>query len=195
MLRATLVLLAFTAVARADDDVAISPPGLTPTVAPAQPPKDAPLPDDYTPSYRGQVLGADGAAVGLVFLAAMNGMADGRSTNTTSLLELGATTYLIGAPLIHLVHDRGKAALGSLGLRIALPVIGGLIAGRVSGSCSDYCSDNDTAIFLGVLTGLVSATVIDAVFLADADPKPSATHLAVTPLRGGGTAFGLAGSF
>lgn len=189
-MRVVIALLASTAIAHAE------PPGLTPVAEPAPPAS----PDLTTESYRGQVLAADGAALGLGLLALVNGQASGRATNTTSLLELGAATFLIGAPLVHLLHDRSTHALGSLGLRLALPVLAGFIGSQVHDSCNypydGYCDSNGGLhAAIGAAAGIIAASVIDAVFLAGGDERPTTTRMIATPLAGGGATVGLAGRF
>ncbi len=186
---AAATLVALTSIAGA------APPGLTP-VAPAPEPQSPAI--DYTDCYRGQTLGADGIAVGLVVLAAVNAGTNGRSTNTVSMLELALATYAIGGPLVHLLHDRPGHAAGSLALRVGAPVVlalaGGFL-GSLQSSC-DYCSsDSSGGAALGAVLGVITASVLDATILARGDDRPSATHVTVAPIHGGGVSFGVARAF
>ena len=192
------LLLVLTAVAHA------GPPGLTPPLAPEPEPAPmtAPMTADHTEAYRAQTLGADAAAVGLVLLAAATD-GSGRHSNTTSVLELAAATYVIGGPLIHLLHDRPGRAAGSLALRVGAPFVLALLGGYLATAgqnCSGYdACDSDSAniagAMLGGLVGAITASVIDAAVFAKGDPSPLAPHLTATAVRGGGMTFGVAASF
>lgn len=193
---ASLVVLAgLTSAAHA------APPGLTPPT-PEPVPQAEPLPADYTASYRGQTLGADAAAVGLVLLAAAGVGGQSHQSNTTSLLELAAATYVLGGPMIHLLHDRPGRAAASLALRVAAPLVFAMVGaaiGRSDPGCTGgYCDvgpgESDGAA-LGGLLGVITASVIDAAVFARADPLPASSHLTATAVRGGGMTFGIAGSF
>ena len=206
-MRALLVVLLATIASVAH----AAPPGLT---SPSPPLDVAPAQQSLGEAgYRGQVLAADAAAVGLVLLGFANGATNGRSSNTTSLLELGAATFLLGAPMVHLLHDRGTRSAASIGLRVALPLLGGFLSSQLKSSCNyqydSYCdtSGDDSKIVLGVALGVIAASVLDAVFLANGDERctpegkcgsierPAAARLTATPLGGGGLAVGLAGRF
>ena len=69
-------------------------------------------------------------------MAPSAGPAPNRSgPSAASLLAgLGVATFVLGAPAIHVAHARPDSAAISLGLRLALPVVGGLaglgLAGR-----------------------------------------------------------------
>ncbi len=182
---ATLVALTSAAAA----DPVLSPPGLTPPIAP----ETQPLPPDFTESYRSQVFGCDAIAMGLVVLAAINAGNDGRSTNTASLLELGLATYLIGGPLVHLLHDRPGTAAGSLGLRVGAPILLGFAFGMLGNSGGD--DSGEGAAILGALIGTITALVIDSAVLAKGDDRPTRAHLTAMPIRGGGVSFGVASTF
>jgi hypothetical protein len=83
--------------------------------------------------YGWQTLTVDGAALVLGLAGAGLGSADGAG------LALGG--YLLGAPTVHLVHDRAGVGLASLGLRIGAPLVGVGVA-AASADCDtghDFC--------------------------------------------------------
>jgi hypothetical protein len=150
----------------------------------------------YEPSYRWQLALVDIGSVVLLFSGSDAGVTGG----------LAAYTFL--APTIHLAHDEGWRAAGSLGLRLGMPVLGALAgimigaAQKPSGCDDGFDCDSEDAVFvglaLGALAGMAVAMVIDDVIIA----KPRLTHkhtslvvaprVNVTPQQ---TTFGLAGSF
>jgi hypothetical protein len=161
-------LVAFSVPAFAD------PPGLTePTPAPAP----------AVESYRLEVFALDaGATVALV-----------AGNRNSAVVGLALGTYVLGAPILHLMHGRQGTAMVSLGLRVGLPLLVGMIGSRAFADSSDPDSDGPIAgAALGVMTGAVTASAIDIGALAAGDERP---HLAVTPASHGGMTFGLAGSF
>lgn len=81
---------------------------------------------------------------------------------------LGLAGVTIAAPLIHVGHDHGGAALGSLGLRITAEAISLLWLVKNSIDCEDSCSSHSTII---ALTPIMVAQVLDACLLAWKPPK------------------------
>ena len=74
---------------------------------------------DYNPLHTDEVFTTKVA----VDATAVAGIAIGH--NSTGVIGLSIATYALGAPILHLVHHRPGNALGSLLLRVALPVAGG----------------------------------------------------------------------
>ena len=121
---------------------------------------------------------------------------------TNLLVASGVAVYFLGGPAIHWAHGHGRKGLGSLGLRVGLP-LGGLIAGALLGSVACGSSDSEfvpcpVAIgALGFLGGAVAAPVVDAAVVARepvTQPKGPQLQAAFVPSGGGGT-FVLAGRF
>ena len=79
---------------------AIAPPGLTPAVT-------APTPPPGVASYRGQTLLADGIAAGLLVVAVSSDSSD----QGESMAKLSLGTYVLGAPIIHVMKGRTGHAL------------------------------------------------------------------------------------
>src|SRR5262249_5737754 len=144
MRRAAVVLVALLpAVALADAPGLtpdLAPPGLTPEAPPSLP-ADTGTSNTVTEGYPGQILAADGAAIGM-FVAA------GRSNDADSAQHwaaLGLFTYALGAPIIHLTHHRLGRGAASLGLRVAMPFLGGMLFGGGHGG--------DETVAIGALIG------------------------------------------
>jgi hypothetical protein len=114
--------------------------------------------------YGAQILSADAAAVGLgLVCSALHG-------EGACLLP-----YVLGGPAVHIAHGQAGRAAASLVMRVSLPFLGGLAGLRLS--------DNDAIddVVVGVLTGVVAASLVDAVFAFDShgaapEPPKRATH-------------------
>lgn len=158
-----------SAVARADEEIP-SPQACVPNAsasgAPAAvlPAAKAPPPSEW---YGWQVLVADASSLSL-------GIVGGLGGRSLPAAGLGAVTYVGVSPIIHGVHGNAGAALGSLGLRVAMPT-GGLFLGAAIGngsSRSDQLGGVIVGAFTGAAAGMVLATVIDTTLLARADKAP-----------------------
>ena len=126
----------------------------------------------------------------------------GYEVGTNLLVASGVAVYFLGGPAIHWAHGHGRKGLGSLGLRVGLP-LGGLIAGALLGTVACGSSDNEivpcpVAIgALGFMGGAVAAPIVDAAVVARepvTPPTGSQLQAAFVPSGGGGT-FVLAGRF
>jgi hypothetical protein len=127
--------------------------------------------------YGGYTLGVDGASL-LVFLVA-------GSSDSAGLGTLGVAGYVFGGPIVHAVHGNGGRALGSLGLRIGLPLVGAAV-----GASSESDCDSDAGFCLGQAAlgfgmGMLGAMLIDAIAIArDTVPRESpATEIGLTLAR------------
>jgi len=172
---------------------------------------DAPEPRQPTQTswYGWQTLLADAGVIALWSAAyavdeAKYGSSSPQSydVGTNLLVASGVAVYFLGGPAIHWAHGHGRKGLGSLGLRVGLPV-GGLIAGVLLGSVACGSSDNEfvpcPAVIgaLGFLGGAVAAPIVDAAVVARepvTEPTRSQLQAAFVPSGGGGT-FVLAGRF
>lgn len=178
-------------------------PGQTMSWEPEVAPPSTVQPQTMTVNYRSDVLLADGASIGLVLLAA--------PTHSPQLAAFGVSGFFLGAPIVHIAHGRGTAALESLGLRAGLPLVGAWIGYRVGPqdiACADAapvegglgggCTDQGSIVgmLLGGLAGGVSAMVIDAKFLAKYEKRtaPPSWTASIAPSHGGAT-VGVAGTF
>lgn len=136
--------------------------------------------------YGWQTLLTDGGAVALPVIVSTFR----NEPATTVALCAAAGGFVLGAPIIHLVHRRPGASALSLGLRLALPALALAVLSR---PCRGECSEQALVVLL-----LPAPTVVDATALAwekrRAVPKVS---WAVSPLRfpGGEVGLGVAGRF
>jgi hypothetical protein len=91
----------------------------------------------------------------------------------------GLLVYGLGGPIIHVVHERPGAALGSLGLRAGLPVIFAVAGIGANENCEgDFCGYSAAATFGAA--GMVAAVVLDAAFLGTEKRGPPPRIIALT---------------
>jgi hypothetical protein len=195
---ATVLLVATTSIASAQA------PGQTMSWEPEAAPPSAAVPQTITVSYRGQVLLSDGLSLGLVFAGAYS--------DNPLLSVTGMTGYLVAAPIVHIAHGRGTAALGSFGLRAGLPMIGSMLGNRIgprdTGCAANTpdggfqqddsrCNDGSrSGLLVGALVGVAAAIVVDTKYLAKYERHvavPSWTA-SINPIHGG-VNVGVSGSF
>jgi hypothetical protein len=131
--------------------------------------------------YGWQILIADVASVGTLFAgsAAHEGLAVG----------VGAFSYIAVSPAIHLAHGEVGRGLGSLGLRLALPLAGMYVGSAASAGELDGAG-------AGMLAGVATATLLDAAFLARESRRRETPAVAVGVALGEGTvSAAIAGRF
>ena len=112
-------------------------PAAEPAASPASPTVNAAPQESAEPVPRHwcgwQGLAVDGAAaaLGLTSLALLRGdVPQGyeERERLAGAIALGAAVaYGVGSPAVHWLHERPWQALGSLGLRVGLPVLGGAV--------------------------------------------------------------------
>ena len=109
--------------------------------------------------------------------------------------------YVIGPPLMHVSNGRPRRALASVGMRVGLPLIGLAIGDSIPRDCGDTgdcMSAPSTGLLIGLGAGIVVASAVDAIFLADGDApatKPKTSWRPVAHSTRGGFALGIAGRF
>jgi hypothetical protein len=160
--------------------------------------------------YGWQTLAVDGVAFSLI----AGGLADSPKPGTScasndtactrpdskTLIEAGAAIFVLGPPLVHLAHKNPYGVLG-LGLRVALPVAGGLLAPPTRCPEDAYGMEHcESGVVEGVLVGALVATLIDAVLISwtpgPPDTAPNTTALRLGPMPGRGrSGLSLAGAF
>jgi hypothetical protein len=157
-------------------------------------------------SYAWQTLATDGAGIGFVILG---GALKFEGPAAITAASIGATSLLLGGPIVHVAHGRWPIGVLDFGLRVSLPLIGGYIASAAQ-DCRGECGG---PLLVGLLIG-VAPIWIDAGLLAwedvplDGAPRASAhvlprslARLGVTELHPTAQAtrrgfeFGLGGSF
>jgi hypothetical protein len=141
--------------------------------------------------YGWQTLMSDVISSGLLIGGLeMAGNSDSRSAPTGyALATVGGAGYVLGAPALHFMHERPAAAAGSLGLRLVLPVLGGLIGSGLA-QCpppppQDYGNCGLPELVMGVGVGSLAAIAVDAGVLAWAPVKeeaPAAPRLGFAPV-------------
>lgn len=175
------------------------PPASAPSPAPPQPAPTVPAPSavaaplaasappaavqsvhpglgDETPSrwYGWQTLAADGMSlaltVGAIALAGSGG------EEPSSALGWGALgTYVLGAPILHFVHENPGRGFASLGMRVVGPIALGVI-GAAAEDCAnhggEFCGVGGAVV--GATMGIVAAITIDAAVFAYDDPPEGA---------------------
>lgn len=146
-------------------------------------------PDEEIEDYRWEIVAADAVSLALL-------LKGGRDGST-----VGALTYVLVPPILHLSEDRAGRAAASLVLRLGLPIAGALTGASLGGrGChsEDDCDDEGAFVlaFLGFGAGLLSAMVVDTAFIARPIHKHSsvtwAPHVAVTRQQ---VRLGVAGRF
>lgn len=133
----------------------------------ASPRPDPPRQDRW---YGYQTLIADGVAIATsstgVALTVSEAKAGGNDANPLpglALAGLGATTYLLGAPIVHWAHGRVGVGFISLGMRILAP-LAGLGLGAVGSELANG-SKNQIGIPIGAAAGALTAVLLDATLL------------------------------
>ena len=204
---AALVLIAAIATsARARADEPATPTSPPAAADPAAAPVAAPLPRGFergeeTTWYGWQTLIADGTS--LLVLPIVAGV-----TQSPTLGAVAFGGYVLAPPFIHGAHGRWGIFAASLGLRVGMPVLGGLLgAAAEGGDCGgDICVPVGAAI--GVAIGVLGAVALDASLLSyetdEPDPRYRAraekpSHLAwsptIAPRKEGGFTLGLGATF
>lgn len=181
-------------------------PGQTMSWDPELPPTAAPVRvEPVTVSYRGQIITADVVSLGLMVLGPLS------DEHEMNLSGIGFAGWFLAAPLVHAAHGRGGAAAKSLGLRVGLPILGGLAGYRLGpddtacvydaeldgraphGGCGDHGSI--IGALLGVAAGAGTAMYIDAKYLSRYQTSRVVTWSAgIAPTRGGAS-LAVSGSF
>jgi len=157
-------------------------------------------PPTETSSYRWQLVAADAAAVGSLALA----LRDGNRGNDWG--TLGLATYALGPPIVHAANGHGGRALGSLTLRVGLPLIGGLVGASLDAppSCAPNVQGNDSfcdgsfpgnGLAKGLALGAVAAMALDTWLLARPERRPARGWSPNASALRGGASFGVSGAF
>src|SRR5262245_33494029 len=113
--------------------------------------------------YGWQTLLLDGAATGTILLGTTN-------PEGVGIALAGLVGFVVSGPVVHGIHERPAGrVLGSLGLRLGLPLLGGIVGSSVA-DCRDAEDFDDVGgaycqigyIGLGGLVGLGAAAIADA---------------------------------
>lgn len=175
--------------------------GLRPAAADTPPPLTR-VSGEREVVYGGATLTFDANAAGFAIagLVSVN-----RERQQEILVAVATVLFVAGPPTVHLFHREPGKALGSLGLRIGLPVIGALVGERLRPSdveCESYKSDGvgcprrlSTGPLVGAGIGAAAAIALDALLLARtrvSEPRTITPQVAASGLA---FSFGVAGAF
>lgn len=146
-------------------------------VAP-QPPTNSPPIEPRWYGWQGLAVDGPAAALWLTSIALLSiddpAGSEGREQTAESLAIVGAIGYGAGAPTVHLFHRHPWHALGSLGMRAALPALGGAV-GLGLASCppasGDYGNCGMGELIIGAATGALVAIALDTSVLAWESPR------------------------
>jgi hypothetical protein len=151
--------------------------------------------------YGYQTLATDGAALALAIISA--------EKDSTAAGVGAASIYVLGAPTVHALHRRPLTTLGSIAIRLVMPLFGSAL-GAASANCSTRVVNDENCDFgpglTGFAVGMAAAAVLDSAVLAWDRPSPTPARpaasqaapsltqslsLSPVPVRGGaGLAFG-----
>jgi hypothetical protein len=93
-------------------------------------------------------------------------LSDGLAVVATPLAPpLGIGMYLLGGPIVHIVHLEGFNVLKSLGVRVITPVVGGLVGVAAASGCTGLLCELEGAGW-GVVIGAGIAVVVDAALIS-----------------------------
>jgi len=112
----------------------------------------------------------------LVDLGALAFSAAALAADSRALVYTAGAVQFFGPPIVHWTHGRVGAGFGSMGMRLALPLLGAFV-GYGTTECtvrySSYgyasgedCSDQSTALVIGLAAGQIIASVLDIAALS-----------------------------
>lgn len=133
-------------------------------------------PEPKPPSvwYGWQTLIADGASIGTLVVAAA---ADDHSSSGDDLAGLALLGYVVAPGIIHFVHRNPGRGFASMGIRIGMPLAGGILGASIASGCDGFLCEADGAA-VGLLLGMGGAIAIDAAVFAYDDRKPRSARSA-----------------
>ncbi len=156
--------------------------------APAARPADGTKGKDsgFTPTHYGwQILVVDAATLTATYGALF--------AEEVTLFGAAFGGYVAGGPIVHAVRGNWGRALGSGAMRFLLPATG-LVVGFGGCSWEDNATCHDPILYASI--GVATASLIDALFLADDRPSPrrpdsdwQITPSAMAGPRGGSLGF------
>ena len=125
--------------------------------------------------YGGQTLAADGIALLLVVAgAAVAGSSGSDESAGEAFMVLGLMTYGFGGPIVHFAHKNVGGGLGSLGVRIAVPIVAGALGCAADDNQSEWGCIGGAAA--GGALGILAAVIIDAGVLARTTEEPESNR-------------------
>ncbi len=96
----------------------------------------------------------------------------------------GLVGYALGAPIVHAAYGKWARAGQSLGVRLAVPLVGAAIGCEAAGGTSRTSDDDDDGgcwlgLPIGLAAGMVVAQIIDAAYLSRASDEPTPRMLSI----------------
>jgi hypothetical protein len=95
----------------------------------------------------------------------------GAALESGPLVGLGVAGYVLGGPTVHIAEGAWDRAWGSFGLRLGLPLLGGLAGHTACLDDSGFLRCVGSALG-GALLGVVAAQVLDPLLLTYAEERP-----------------------
>jgi hypothetical protein len=182
---------------------------LLPSISNAGEPDASEAPAAATRWYGWQSLPAD--AVALTALGLLLSTGADHAIDRDRWLTLGALgLYAFGAPFVHAMNGHGRRAVGSLSLRVSIPLVTGLVGGVVGyattparGPFDNRCNDCAPlralgGTMIGVGFGIVTSIIVDDLVLARETVPVSAPRWSFTAApssASGGLSLGVAGTW
>jgi hypothetical protein len=157
--------------------IVVEQPPQTVVVAPPapveQPRPTAPKGKEEETWYGYQTLIVDGASLGLVLGGAAMAGHPGGGDSGGSVAVAGGIGYLLGAPVVHWMHGRIGPGLGSLGLRVGLPLAGMFWGAIIGAAANDRHGEvfSSTGLGIGFVAGVAGAMLLDTTLLAYEKPS------------------------
>src|SRR5262245_18559542 len=155
-------------------------------------PAPPPAPPPETRWYGWQTLTADVLAVTLTMVLATR-VDQHNGTAVIGSVVLGASAFVLGGPLVHAFHGHRTKAVGSLALRLGVPLAGMAIAAGLAGPCGQYEYDHEGcrigSVAAGSIMGVAIAMIVDAAALGREQvtaPPPNRPSVGFIPMQGGG---------
>ncbi len=142
--------------------------------------------------------------VGLVSYSGLVLTVVGGVTGSPDVAIVGVGVGTLGGPIVHLSYGEPLRALGSLGLHVGLPLLGGFVGAMSQRGCTEHDAGWPCAtvgVFVGGTLGMAAASVLDVVLAGERAPsEASPVRPTVATLRGPdgapvGATLGVSGVF
>lgn len=150
-----------------------APRAITDADAGDAPLRPAPPPPETTlHAYRWKIIAADVATLGFGIAATQMSR---RGERPGMISTAAITSYFFAAPVIHVMNHEPGRGLKSFGLRIAAPLLFGLIGRAFAPEPCDHCEHDvrEDRFFQGANIGVATAFVLDGLFLARPVARPA----------------------
>ncbi len=117
------------------------------------------------------MLASDAVAAGVLY--------GGGVSESDAVIATGLGMYWVGAPLVHLANRNPRGAEASAGLRLAGPLIGGVVALAVGeAACGTECGVR--AGLYGAGLGMLASSVLDIAVLSKTQPAEAPLFISLS---------------